>query len=439
MTDPAEQSITVAGGATAGMSITGSNVLAKGKSLTYKLNRKLPKDSVKWKIEGAPAGVTINAKSGKVSTKSSSSGSFTVVAETTAGNVSKKVDLVEGATGVTLLAPAADKDPNKEVNIPVNAKNGNLRSARLYNVNVRNTTRVENVLKLDGKTVGNTAPVEFSSSKPSVATVDATGKVTAKKAGTVKITCKAGDGSGKKAVVTIKVIVPVSRLDMFLPKAMQAVCYGKSMKVRAAIGSAYGKPTIRKIEWEKDPVKVVGYSSGSTKDATAQIKEAGLISVKNGNLKVDKKIGSIEGYDFFKVTVRAKATDGSGISLEKEFTVVPPATVLRLNPAEPDIKKKPVLLYAYSGTSGYMIPLFTGDFGWGYAKGTNGHVLRPEIKSSNPQVASAYLDSCFACDDGIGYTVTIVTKKVGTANITIYATDGSGKKATLSVKTIPNK
>ncbi|MBO4374510.1 MAG: S8 family serine peptidase, partial [Lachnospiraceae bacterium] len=39
MTDPAEQSITVAGGATAGMSITGSNVLAKGKSLTYKLNR----------------------------------------------------------------------------------------------------------------------------------------------------------------------------------------------------------------------------------------------------------------------------------------------------------------------------------------------------------------------------------------------------------------
>ena len=30
----------------------------------------------------------------------------------------------------------------------------------------------------------------------------------------------------------------------------------------------------------------------------------------------------------------------------------------------------------------------------------------------------------------------IITKKTGTANITVYATDGSGKKATLKVKSV---
>ncbi len=436
MTDPSEQIISVEGGATAGMSIVGSDILAKGKSLTYRLNRKLPKNSVKWKLEGAPAGVTINAKSGKVSSKGSSGGSFTIVAETSAGNVSKKVDLVDGATAVTLLAPGADKDPDRDVNIPVKGSNGNIKSARLYNVDVRNTTRVENVIKLDGKTVGNTAPVIFSSSKPSVATVDGTGKVTAKKAGTVKITCKAGDGSGKKATVTIKVIVPVSKLGMFLDKDMQAVCYGKTMKVRAAIGSAYGKPTIKKLEWDKDPVRVLGYSSGSSRDVTAQIKEAGLISVKNGKLKVDKKIGLIEGYDCFSVTVKAKATDGSGIVLEKGFEVVPPTRILRVDPDNESIKNKTKEMPAYGGEDGILLDAFTGDMGLGYTRGHGGKVLEPQIKSSDPKVASAKLYKLYGCKDGIGYRLMIITKKTGTANITVYATDGSGKKATLKVKSV---
>lgn len=47
--------------------------------------------------------------------------------------------------------------------------------------------------------------VSYTSSKKSVATVNSKGKVTAKKAGTAKITVKALDGSGKKAVLTVKV------------------------------------------------------------------------------------------------------------------------------------------------------------------------------------------------------------------------------------------
>ena len=47
--------------------------------------------------------------------------------------------------------------------------------------------------------------VSYASSNKTVATVTSKGKVTAKKEGTAKITIKAKDGSGKKAVLTVKV------------------------------------------------------------------------------------------------------------------------------------------------------------------------------------------------------------------------------------------
>ena len=47
--------------------------------------------------------------------------------------------------------------------------------------------------------------VKWSSSNKKIATVNAKGKVTGKKAGTVTITVKATDGSGKKKTVTIKI------------------------------------------------------------------------------------------------------------------------------------------------------------------------------------------------------------------------------------------
>ena len=47
--------------------------------------------------------------------------------------------------------------------------------------------------------------VKWKSSNKKVATVSKSGYVTGKKKGTVKITAKAKDGSGKKATITIKV------------------------------------------------------------------------------------------------------------------------------------------------------------------------------------------------------------------------------------------
>ena len=53
--------------------------------------------------------------------------------------------------------------------------------------------------------VGISKELTWTSNKPKVATVSAKGKVTAKSKGTVKITAKAKDGTGKKHTITIKV------------------------------------------------------------------------------------------------------------------------------------------------------------------------------------------------------------------------------------------
>ena len=55
------------------------------------------------------------------------------------------------------------------------------------------------------------------------------------------------------------------------------------------------------------------------------------------------------------------------------------------------------------------------------------------VTSSNPDVATAFVEYD---ENGWSYLLVTAWSKTGTAKITITATDGSGKKATITVKVV---
>ena len=161
--------------------------VAGGKSVTLKplftpadpTNKKLA-----WSVSENEYGIKING-SGKVSTK----------AVTEPVNVTVTVSALDGsgvsASCEVTVYPATTK-------VTISAMGGELPAS----------ISVDTTLELTASSLpGNTANVyTWKSSNEKIAAVDANGVVTAIKAGKVKITCTAADGTNKSASVTLKVI-----------------------------------------------------------------------------------------------------------------------------------------------------------------------------------------------------------------------------------------
>ena len=405
-TGTASKVITIDSSSVPEVSISGSEKLAKGKSAVYTLKPAFPKGKVMWSIEGG-SGVTVNTKTGKVTTKKSSSGSFTLRAEAEGKTATLKVELVDPASFITLKAEAADEDLNK----PVTAKNGNIKSARMFNVDLAGNDKQENILKLTGSADNNT-DVAFTSSRPSVAEVDKDGKITAKKAGTTTITCKATDGSGKKSTATIKVMVPVSRLDLWEAKGQRSAAFGKSMTIRPAFGSAYGNPSVKKVTWDEQPVRVMGISSNVGYDITSYVNNNKFIKIKNGKLTVDKKISQANYSDMYCM-VRATSADGSGITCTKYFRVTAPTTYVKFGEDE--------VVEDEAGNPFYLtIEVLTDS------------LILPAVTSSNPGIGSIKIVND---DNGVPVCVVpLINNKKGNVTFTMKALDGTGKSATFKYK-----
>lgn len=131
--------------------------------------------------------------------------------------------------------------------------------------------------------------VSWKSSNTKYATVSASGKVTMKKAGggkKVTITATAQDGSGVKAKYTIN-IMKNSVKKISLKANSSTVKAGKPVTVKATVKTTGSKSVNKTLKW----------TSSNTKYATVD---------KNGKVKA-KKAGRGK-----KVTITAKATDGSG-------------------------------------------------------------------------------------------------------------------------------
>ncbi|RYQ12461.1 Ig-like domain-containing protein [Bifidobacterium pseudolongum] len=130
--------------------------------------------------------------------------------------------------------------------------------------------------------------VTWSSSDVKVATVDASGKVSAKAAGTVTITAKAG-GKSASVKVTVKTpVVPVSSVS--LSGGTSSLEVGGSTQFKATVAPA--NATDRKVTWSSSDAKV------ATVDASGKVsaKAAGTVTI---TAKAGGKSASV------KVTVSA--------------------------------------------------------------------------------------------------------------------------------------
>ncbi len=148
--------------------------------------------------------------------------------------------------------------------------------------------------------------VKWSSSDKDIATVNSKGLVTAKKGGTVTITCKTSS-AGKKATCKITVTEKVKKIT--LSASSMTLVSGKSKTLTASVSPS--SATNKKIKWY----------SGDKNIATVD---------KNGKVKA-VKAGT--------VYITAKAKDGSNVLARCKVTIIQAPTKIKLNLDEASIKR----------------------------------------------------------------------------------------------------
>lgn len=230
-------------------------------------------------------------------------------------------------------------------------------------------------------------------------------------------TAEVRDGTKKKAKVKIKVIVPVSSLqitanglgtyanpavgaDMLIPESGITTTYlssGYSTKLAVAFGDEYGTSTNKKIKWEAQ----AGYMENGVFREDAAL--AGMFKFKNGKLKFAN--GFTTDMTMNKgVLVTATSTDGTQLKAQK-FVVA--------------CKKTTFFKFVQAQQGGLLI--FE----------TDGTALEYDIQTDNPNVACPeYYDAGLSQNGNILVAFAIYSPKgnLGNVTFTITCKDGSNKK-----------
>lgn len=263
--------------------------------------------------------------------------------------------------------------------------------------------------------------LQWSSSKPAVASVDDTGKVSGKRPGTAVITVKADDNLGKKATLTVTVKSAVSEITIHSDKdktrgteAVPAVARGKSITLRASVYPE--KPANKKVYWSIAP--------GADNDATAE--DMKHIAINRISGKVTVKANAKPG----QYVVTAKAADGQGTKKTRTITVVGGAIsdITLANRAD-----KNVALYTKHISA--EKPNDTTIKVWIKGKRDECDLESYVVTSSNELVARVISISYSPSDTAASLQVRIMAsgKKCGKTKIVVASTDGSSKKATCTV------
>ncbi|MCH5260640.1 MAG: S8 family serine peptidase [Lachnospiraceae bacterium] len=392
--------------------ISGSKNIEQGKSVqlsakigpTYATNKK-----VTWSLDNEnaakEAGVTING-SGKVTvTKTAETGSYTV--RVTAQDAGKKsvtypIQVVKANSSIQSLSFDAAKSKDlKEIWIP-NNKSVDLSSALVAKEKNDAGELVEIKTGLNGR-------IQWTSSKPAVASVDSNGKVTASSAGTTTITVKANDSGNKKATISITVKQAVTSITITDSKGQTedkffTVAAGKSLTLKASLNPNQAKPSNNKVIWTLDNEETANAEGVSIN------KSSGKLTVKAGTAtKVYKVI--------------ATAADGKGAAATKEIKVYGGAigkitldnTKTTLYTKSPDASK-PSAITVNATITGAGEQAFDPD---AYT-----------VTSSNPSIVTAIGARNLT---GVAIKIETTGKGYGKANVVIASTDGSNKKATCAV------
>ena len=416
------------------IAISGNKSIAPGSSATYKATvgpSNANNKKVTWVLSGAPAGVTINASTGKVTVPSyvSLNSSFYVRAYaqdkpvvTDNSYASYQVYVRQKCTAVNI--GVGSSNIGYAGGVTYNSK-GYVKTINLFSVDLPNTSGKENQISLQAYrsgTTGSTA-VMWKSSNPSIVSISGS-TLTAHKAGTVTLTLQAMDGSNKKATCKVKVTNPVSSLEIHsstlgMDLSTPFLAIGKSVKHTVSFQDTYGVPSNKKVAWSFTALQVD--SNGNVvKDWTKDFTASKLITVKNGTLTVKSGVktywNNMSGE--LLLTVKAESTDGTKAWSEFGYVVVPPTTKMYVYSSYKTTLN--TALHAVTFTSNQYNP-------FGYAS-NNAFIAT----SSNPNVIGI---------EGIQYTstsgqyqVVYTTRSRGTAKITIKAADGSNKSCSFTIK-----
>lgn len=343
-----------------------SLTLASGKTLALKANvepANASNKAVTWSITDGSAYAKVSS-SGVITANKDLTGVKTITVTATAKDGSG----VSGSAQVT-LRPLVQ---GLEIKRPGASEN----TTQVWNMTESSTLQLSAVTY----PVAARKDVTWKSSNAKVASIDAGGKITCLRAGTVTITATAKDGSGEKA--SFKLTVVKRMQDLTLERGI--IAGGKSLTLKPVITPA--DTTNKKLSW-----------SVNENEASIRISSSGKLTTKAVKERVT-------------VTVTVKALDGSGVTAQCDVTVCPATTKVTIG--TPDGSTLPTKLEA-----GQTLEL--------KATGNDGSAQVFTWKSSNKLVT---------VKDG---HVTADPKAVGkTVTITATAADGTNKSASIKLKIV---
>ena len=334
--------------------ISGAKTVRGGEKLTFSVTidgKTVPNSDLEWTLYPADASLA-TIKSGVITTKRVAYTHYVQVSAALKSDPSRyanfRLCIAPGVKKITVSAPTTYVDLSGSKTLQLKA-----------------TCDPEDAI----------ADVTWSTSSSKIATVDASGLVTARKTGKVTITATAKDGSKVRGRITLRVVSGVTGLTI---EGAGSVAAGKSITLKAVMMPA--DATEKGVVWSVDCDKSI-----------AAISQSGKLTTK--------KISAIT-----TITVTAVSKQNSAIRATHTVTIRPVTTGLAIS-----------------------APRLTIDL----ASPTLQLTAKCIPEDASQQVAWSTSNKRIATVDANGVVTAL---KAGTVTITATATDGTGVRAKFTVK-----